>query len=38
MTDNACKTGPAVEARFQFLMWLVPAVDKKAARCCTGGS
>ena len=26
MTDNARKTGPAVEAHFQFLMWLVPAV------------
>ena len=28
MTDNARKTGPAVEAHFQFLMWLVPAVEK----------
>ena len=26
--DNARKTGPAVEAHFQFLMWLVPAVEK----------
>jgi 23S rRNA-intervening sequence protein len=28
MTDNARKTGPAVEAHFQFLMWLVPAIEK----------
>jgi hypothetical protein len=28
MTDNARKTGPAVEAHFQFLMWLVPASEK----------
>jgi hypothetical protein len=28
MTDNARKTGPALEAHFQFLMWLVPAVEK----------
>jgi hypothetical protein len=28
MTDNARRTGPAVEAHFQFLMWLVPAVEK----------
>jgi Divergent InlB B-repeat domain len=28
MTDNARKTGAAVEAHFQFLMWLVPAVEK----------
>lgn len=28
MTDNARKTGPAVEAHFQFLMWLVPTVEK----------
>jgi hypothetical protein len=28
VTDNACKTGSAVEAHFQFLMCLVPAVDK----------
>ena len=28
MIDNARKTGPAVEAHFQFLMWLVPAVEK----------
>jgi hypothetical protein len=27
MTDNARKTGPAIEAHFQFLMWLVPAVE-----------
>jgi hypothetical protein len=28
MTDNARRTGPAVEAHFQFLMWVVPAVEK----------
>jgi hypothetical protein len=28
VTDNARKTGPAVEAHFQFLMWLVPTVEK----------
>ena len=27
MTDNARKTGAAVEAHFQFLMWLVPAIE-----------
>jgi hypothetical protein len=27
MSDNARSTGPALEARFQFLMWLVPAVE-----------
>ena len=28
MTDNARKTGAAVEAHFQFLIWLVPAIEK----------
>ena len=28
MTVNARMTGAAVEAHFQFLMWLVPAVEK----------
>ena len=28
MTDNARKTGAAVEAHFQFLMWLMPAIEK----------
>ena len=28
MTDNARKTGAAVEAHFQFLMWMVPAIEK----------
>jgi hypothetical protein len=28
MTDNARKMGPAVEANIQFLMRLVPAVEK----------
>jgi hypothetical protein len=27
MTDNARRTGPAVEAQFQFLLWLIPAVE-----------
>lgn len=28
MADNAKKTGTAVESHFQFLMWLVPTVEK----------
>jgi 23S rRNA-intervening sequence protein len=28
MADNARQTGPAVEAHFQFLMWLVPTIEK----------
>ena len=28
MTDNARRTGPALEAHRQFLLWLVPAVEK----------
>ena len=28
MTQNARRTGPAIEAHFQFLQWLVPAVEK----------
>jgi hypothetical protein len=28
MADNAKETGAAVEAHFQFLMWLVPTVEK----------
>jgi hypothetical protein len=28
VTDNARRAGAAVEAHFQFLMWLVPAVEK----------
>jgi hypothetical protein len=31
MADNARKTGSAVEAHFQFLMWLVPAIKKQHA-------
>ena len=27
-TDNARRTGPALEAMYQFLLWLVPAIDK----------
>ncbi len=26
--DNARRTGPALEAMYQFLLWLLPAVDK----------
>ena len=26
--DNARRTGPALEAMYQFLLWLVPAIDK----------
>lgn len=28
MADNARQTGPAVEAHQQFILWLVPAVEK----------
>jgi hypothetical protein len=28
MADNAKKTGAAVEAHFQLLMWLIPTVEK----------
>jgi hypothetical protein len=28
MQSNARKTGPAVEAHFQFLLWIIPAVEK----------
>lgn len=28
MTGNARRTGPALEAHFQFLLWLAPAVQK----------
>lgn len=27
-TDNARRTGPALEAHYRFLLWLIPAVDK----------
>jgi hypothetical protein len=35
MTDNARWTGPAVEAQFQFLMWLVPAVENPRTQSCS---
>lgn len=28
MADNARRTGPALEAHQQFLLWLVPAIEK----------
>jgi len=28
MTDNSKRTGAAVEAHYQFLMWLIPAIEK----------
>lgn len=28
MSDNARRTGPALEAHFQFLLWLIPTVEK----------
>ena len=28
MVDNSRKTGAAVEAHFQFLLWLIPAIEK----------
>ena len=27
-SDNARHTGPALEAMYQFLLWLIPAIDK----------
>ncbi len=28
MNDNVKRTGPAIEAHYQFLLWLVPTVDR----------
>jgi hypothetical protein len=28
MTDNSRRTGPAIEAHYQFLAWLVPTIEK----------
>ena len=28
MSDNSKRTGPAVEAHYQFLIWLMPTVEK----------
>ena len=28
MADNARRTGPALEAHYQFLQWLIPTVEK----------
>jgi hypothetical protein len=28
MVDNARTTGPALEAHFRFLLWLIPAVER----------
>ena len=28
MTDHSKRTGPAIEAHYQFLLWLVPTVDR----------
>ena len=28
MADQSRRTGPAVEAHFQFMQWLIPAVEK----------
>jgi len=28
MTDNTKRTGAAIEAHYQFLTWLAPAVEK----------
>src|SRR5258708_4079282 len=33
MTDKAKRTGAAVEAHYQFLTWLAPAIDRRAASC-----
>jgi hypothetical protein len=28
MTDNSKRTGAAIEAHYQFLVWLLPTVEK----------
>jgi hypothetical protein len=28
MTDNARRTGPAIEAHYQFLLWLIPTLER----------
>jgi hypothetical protein len=28
MTDNSKRTGAAIEAHYQFIAWLVPAIEK----------
>jgi hypothetical protein len=28
MNDNARRTGPVLEAHYQFLTWLLPAIEK----------
>ena len=28
MVDNARTTGPALEAHYRFLLWLIPAVER----------
>ena len=28
MTENSKRTGAAIEAHYQFLMWLLPTVEK----------
>jgi len=28
MLDNSKRTGAAVEAHYQFLMWLIPVIEK----------
>jgi hypothetical protein len=28
MTDNSKRTGAAIEARYRFLAWLVPTIEK----------
>jgi hypothetical protein len=28
MTDNSKRTGAAVEAHYQFLLWLIPTIDR----------
>ena len=32
MTEHVKRTGPAVEAHYQFLLWLVPTVDRSESR------
>jgi RNA-directed DNA polymerase len=35
MMDYSKRTGPAVEAHYQFLLWLIPAVERRAKNSCS---
>jgi hypothetical protein len=38
MNEHFKRTGPAVEAHYQFLLWLVPTVDRFPKSACLRGS